>query len=135
MLSFTRETDDDIVSIRQVVTTAFGDMKVAELVETIRNSTNFIPELSLVAVENGDVLGHILFSRLVIEAQEQTVPALALAPLAVTPMRQRQALSWLLVSRTIMGALVSREPADSACTHPCHFPMKCLWCWNSNLVL
>jgi hypothetical protein len=51
MLSFTRETDDDIVSIRQVVTTAFGDTKVAELVETIRNSTNFIPELSLVAVE------------------------------------------------------------------------------------
>ena len=97
MLSFTRETDDDIASIGQVVTTAFGDMKVAELVETIRNSSNFIPELSLVAVENEDVLGHILFSRLVIEAQEQTVPALALAPLAVTPMRQRQGIGSQLV--------------------------------------
>ncbi|HEY9634452.1 MAG TPA: N-acetyltransferase [Coleofasciculaceae cyanobacterium] len=97
MLSFARETDDDITTIRQVVTAAFGRTSEAELVEAIRNCENFIPELSLVAAEDGNVLGHILFSPIVIEAQGQTIPALALAPLAITPIRQRQGIGSQLV--------------------------------------
>jgi putative acetyltransferase len=99
MLSLTRETDYDMVSIPQVVTTSFGDTKVAEL--------------SLVAVENGDVLGHILFSRLVIEAQEQIVPALALAPLAVTPTRQHKGIGSQLVQ---VGLLTSCIRTYVLCT-------------------
>lgn len=97
MLSLKSETGDDRASIREVVTMAFGRTSEAELVEAIRNSPNFLPELSLVAGENGEVLGHILFSSIVIESQGQTVPALALAPLAVTPTRQRQGIGSQLV--------------------------------------
>ncbi len=97
MLSFANETDDDITSIRQVVIAAFGQTSEAELIEAIRNSPNFIPELSIVAVEEGKVLGHILFSPIVIEAQEQAFPALALAPLAVTQTRQREGIGSQLV--------------------------------------
>lgn len=92
MLSFAHETDEDIAVIREVVTTAFGRTSEAELIEAIRNSPNFIPELSIVAKENGKVLGHILFSPIVIEAQAKIFPALALAPLTVTPIRQRQGI-------------------------------------------
>lgn len=97
MLSCTRETDIYIASIRSVVTAAFGRTSEAELVETIRSSPNFIPELSLVAVEDGEVLGHILFSPIIIEAQRQTVPALVLAPLAVIPARQNEGIGTRLV--------------------------------------
>ena len=97
MLSFARETDDDIATIRAVVTAAFGQTNEAKLVDAIRNSPNFISELSMVAAEDGDVLGHILFSPIVIAAQGQAVPALALAPLAVTPTRQRQGIGSQLV--------------------------------------
>lgn len=96
-LSFASETKDDIAGIRQVVAAAFGQTSEANLVEKIRNSSNFIPELSIVAVEEGKVLGHILFSPIVIESREQTVPALALAPLAVTPTRQREGIGSQLV--------------------------------------
>ena len=73
MLSFARETDDDIATIRAVVTAAFGQTNEAKLVDAIRNSPNFIPELSIVAAEDGDVLGHILFSPIVIAAQGQAL--------------------------------------------------------------
>ncbi|MGH7999620.1 MAG: GNAT family N-acetyltransferase [Brasilonema sp.] len=96
MLNFAPETDNQKAKIRQVITDAFGQTKEAELVEKIRNSPNFIPELSLVALEDGDVLGHILFSHIFIEAPQQ-IPALALAPLAVTPLHQRQGIGSQLV--------------------------------------
>lgn len=97
MLSFAQETEEDIAAIRELVTVAFDRKSEAELIEAIRNSPNFIPQLSIVAKENGHVVGHILFSPIVIEAQTKTFPALALAPLAVTPIRQRQGIGSQLV--------------------------------------
>ncbi|NMG06079.1 GNAT family N-acetyltransferase [Brasilonema sp. UFV-L1] len=96
MLDFAPETENQKAKIHQVITDAFGRTQEAELVDKIRNSPNFIPELSLVALENGDVLGHILFSRIFINAPHQ-IPALALAPLAVKPQRQRQGIGSQLV--------------------------------------
>ncbi len=97
MLDFIPETYKDIENIHQVVTAAFGQTSEANLVDTIRNSPNFIPELSIVATENGEVVGHILFSRIPIETPQQIIPALALAPLAVTPPRQHQGIGSKLV--------------------------------------
>lgn len=97
MLNITSETDKDIGKIRSCITAAFGEIKVAELVDKIRDSLNFIPELSLVAKENEQVLGHILFSRILIEAPKQIFPALALAPLAVIPSHQRRGIGSKLV--------------------------------------
>lgn len=88
MLYFKSEIEDNIANIREVLITAFGRKNEAE---------NFIPELSLVACENEEVLGHILFSPIIIESQGQTVPALALVPLAVKPICQRQSIGSQLV--------------------------------------
>lgn len=97
MVSLAQEKNEDILSIREVVTAAFGRTSEAKLIETIRNSQNFIPQLSIVATEQGNLLGHILFSPIVIESQTQTFPALALAPLAVMPARQHQGIGSELV--------------------------------------
>lgn len=97
MLTFTPETDDDISTIRSLVTAAFGRTSEAKLIEAIRASPNFIPELSLIAAEDGNALGHILFSPIVIESHRGTVPSLALAPLAVMPLHQHQGIGTQLV--------------------------------------
>lgn len=55
-------------AIREVNRPAFGRPNEARLVDAIRESPAFIPELSLVAVRDGRVLGHALFSRVILAA-------------------------------------------------------------------
>lgn len=110
MLSFVSEPDADPEAIHQVVTAAFGRPNEAELIAAIRNSPNFIPKLSILAAEDGVVLGHILFSPIIIAAPVQSTPALALAPLAVIPARQRHGIGTQLVQA---GLLECRELGHS----------------------
>lgn len=97
MLSFAAETEQDVPGIRALLIAAFGGIGEADLVEVIRNYPNFIPELSLVAREDGEAIAHILFSSMLIEGRDRAFPALALAPLAVAPQRQRQGIGSQLV--------------------------------------
>jgi predicted N-acetyltransferase YhbS len=63
MIIIRPETPDDYTAIYEVNQLAFdGSDAEPQLVEAIRQSAEFIPELSLVAEENGRVVGHILFS-------------------------------------------------------------------------
>lgn len=97
MLSFIPEIQNDIAPIRALLIAAFGGTGEADLVEVIRNSPNFIPELSLVGWEDGEAIAHILFTSLAIEGRDRAFGALALAPLAVAPQRQRQGIGSQLV--------------------------------------
>ncbi len=95
------ENQENILEIEKVVIAAFGGSAEAKLIKTIGKSSNFIPELSLVAVEKEKILGHILFSPIVIENETKStiskISALALAPLAVIPARQKQVIGSELV--------------------------------------
>jgi len=97
MITVRPETTDDHTAIHDVNALAFGREIEAKLVEALRRLPDFIPELSLVAVEAGRVVGHILFSPMVIETKEGAVPALTLAPLAVRPEFQNQGIGSELV--------------------------------------
>lgn len=96
------ENESYQAKISQVVSAGFGRNNEAELIEKIRQSPYFIPELSLVAVEEGQVLGHILFSLIEIDRGEKKIPALALAPLAVAPEYQRQGIGSRLVETGLL---------------------------------
>lgn len=100
MLSFAPETRDDVLAIRKVVTNAFGRRNEADLVDAIRNSPYFIPELSIVALEDGEGIGHILFSIITIESLECIVLALGLAPISIAPTLQRQGIGSQLVQES-----------------------------------
>jgi len=81
----------DCEAIRDVNARAFDRDNEGRLVDALRASAHFIPELSLVAVDEGRVVGHILFSRIHIRTADRVVPALALAPMAVLPEHQHRA--------------------------------------------
>lgn len=93
-----QEEPDDIEAVRQVVKQAFEkaehtDQDEHNLVNRLRKSDAFIPELSLVAEENGKIVGHILFTKLKIGETIQ----LALAPLSVLPECQKQGIGGKLI--------------------------------------
>jgi putative acetyltransferase len=91
------ETAADHEAMRHVHSLAFGQDAEARLVDAIRDS-GYV-RASLVAEQDGQVVGHILFSDLPIVTEAGTVPALALAPLAIVPELQNQGIGSALVRR------------------------------------
>jgi len=91
------ESTADEDAIRQVNRLAFDQDEEARLVDALREG-GFV-RVSLVAEQEGRVVGHILFSDLPIITGTGTVPALALAPMAVLPEFQNQGIGSTLVRR------------------------------------
>lgn len=92
MVLIREERQEDIGDIHSANRLAFGQEDEADLVQRIRESQDFIPELSLVAVKNSQIVGHILFSRIHIESPQRDVEVLSLAPMAVLPEFQNQGI-------------------------------------------
>ncbi|WAC04758.1 MAG: N-acetyltransferase [Methanoregula sp.] len=91
------EIPADIPAIFNVNLRAFGQPAEAELVNALRREGDFIPELSMVAVDGGIIAGHILFPPISIDSPAGRVPALALAPMAVLPEYQHRGIGSQLV--------------------------------------
>ena len=91
------EATADQDAIRHVNRLAFGQDEEARLVDALRDG-GYV-RVSLVAERAGRIVGHILFSDLPIITEAGTVPALALAPMAVLPELQRQGIGSALVQR------------------------------------
>ena len=91
------EKPQDCEAIRRVNQLAFGQEEEAMLVDALRRSDAFIPELSLVAEEEGVVVGHVLFTRVLIRNDTRALEALALAPMCIHPEMQRRGIGSALV--------------------------------------
>ncbi len=89
------ETDADFDAIRRVNRGAFGQEAEGKLVDDLRDGG--YARLSLVAEEDGLIVGHILFSELPIQTAEGVIDALSLAPMAVLPDHQRRGIGTALV--------------------------------------
>ncbi len=69
--------------VRRVNEAAFGRSDEADLVERLQVEGAVL--LSLVAESDGQIIGHILFSRMTVETGQGSVAAVSLAPMAVLP--------------------------------------------------
>ncbi|KRR20661.1 GCN5 family acetyltransferase [Bradyrhizobium lablabi] len=88
------ETHEDIAAIHVVEEVAFGQSAEAQLVDDLRVAGDAI--FSLVAVDDGTIVGHVLFSRM-----KAPFPALALAPVAVLPEYRRKGFASRLIRQGI----------------------------------
>ena len=93
-LSIRPATPDDRAAIRAVEEAAFGQTVEADLVERLVSEGSVV--LEWVAEKEGRLIGHILYSRLLVEGGEQ-FSAVALAPLAVHPEAQKFGVGSALV--------------------------------------
>ena len=117
------ETAADHDAIENVVRSAFGRQSEARLVAALRALADFDPELSLVAVAGGTVVGHILFTPVsVLRAGESPVAALALAPLAVLPGLQRRGIGSVLVRDGLQACRQRGHELVIVVGHPSYYP-------------
>jgi putative acetyltransferase len=116
------ETAEDIGAIYEVNRLAFGQENEAKLVNELRKAPAFVSGLSLVAVDNINVIGHILFSPIRIESKTQSVPALALAPMAVRPDYQRKGVGSELVRVGLSHARALGHRLVVVVGHPGYYP-------------
>jgi putative acetyltransferase len=102
MITIRPEQPDDFSTVFEINQRAFGRLEEAQLVEALRRVAN--PQISLVAVRDAQVVGHIFFSPVIIEGQNSSVHALGLAPMAVMPELQNQGIGSLLVKEGLNAA-------------------------------
>jgi putative acetyltransferase len=77
------ERPEDASDIEDVVKRAFGSQDEANLVQMLRDANKAV--ISLVAVDNGRMVGHVMFSEVSIDPPHEGFDGIGLAPLAVTP--------------------------------------------------
>ncbi len=122
MITVQPEGEAHYTAIHEINTLAFGRDNEAGLVKKLRKSTNFIPELSLVSIKSGKVVGHILFSRINIETKTGSVPALALAPMAVYPEFQNRGNGSKLIRQGLERCRYLGYKVVIVVGHPTYYP-------------
>jgi putative acetyltransferase len=94
-LKIRKSTESERKEILNIHNKAFGEDKgpvIAKLVDDLLNDETAMPILSLVAVKNNKLIGHILFTKAVVTQTEISISAQILAPLAIIPEEQKKAL-------------------------------------------
>lgn len=99
-----REERSDFPMVFELIQKAFESEEMSDhreqfLVEKLHWTDNFIPELSLVAEINKEIVGYILLTKIMIKNSENEFQALALAPVAVLPKFQKQGIGGELIKR------------------------------------
>lgn len=110
------EQPGDLEAIQQVNMDAFGQALEGRIVDALREHGAAL--LSLVAVVDGVVVGHILFSPATVGS---TVGA-ALGPMAVTPAYQRRNIGSQLVVHGIARLRATACPFVVVLGHPAFYP-------------
>lgn len=122
MISIRAESPADVDAIFEVNEQAFGRKQEAQLVNELRTSDDFIPELSLVAVVDDRIVGHILFSPIVIGTKSSRTSVLSLAPMAVSPGYQDQGIGTELVRQGIHRCRELGHKVIVVVGHPAYYP-------------
>jgi predicted N-acetyltransferase YhbS len=106
------ETADDFAEIREVVQAAFeGRVQEVELVEAVRATEGYRPELALVASRGERVIGHAMFSEVaLVQVEASRTQVLDLAPVSVHPDHQRNGVGSQLVEAGLSIADAEEEP-------------------------
>jgi putative acetyltransferase len=110
----------DSRAIASVHQAAFETDAEARLVEALLAGGDGI--ISLVAVENAMVVGHVLLSRVTIDQNDTGTEALSLAPIAVRPDSQRRGIGSALVRASVDAAREQGWEIIVVLGHPGFYP-------------
>ena len=109
-LRYRAELPGEADAVRELVLDAFDEPVVAELVDALRVSSDWIDGLSFVAELDGRLLGHILFTRALLDAPRRLVRVLVLSPVSVASDLQRRGIGTSLVRHGLSEVARRDEP-------------------------
>ena len=113
------EEENDRSSVHAVNVSAFETPSEANLVDALREQVPHV--VSLVAEDNGAIVGHIMFSPVSLSGHID-VKVMGLAPLAVSPEHQRQGIGSALVHAGIEQVRKLGFGAVVVLGHPEYYP-------------
>ena len=115
-----KELPGDEKAVFDVNFRAFGQEAEPKIVDELRKNC---PEgVSLVAEEQGKIVGHILFTPVWIETASKQVNGMGLAPLAVAPEYQRKGIGSALIKAGTEALRASGTPFIVVLGHPDYYP-------------
>ncbi len=113
------ETEDDRTAVFEVNAAAFPTAAEARLVDALRESAE--KYVSLVALKNLAVVGHIMFSPVSIKPYDE-LRLMGLAPMAVSPSLQRDGIGTELVKAGLQRCRDLGVGAIAVLGHPEYYP-------------
>lgn len=137
MIEIREEQKEDYDAVQIVNDRAFGTPEEGRIVNILREKCQ--DTLSLVAVLDGKIVGHIFFSPATIDpGDKKQVIGTGLAPMAVLPEHQKQGIGSLLVNEGIRRIKETRCPFILVAGHINYYPrfgferastygLKCQW--------
>ena len=120
-----KSTETDRAEIGNIHVAAFGEDKgpeIAALVNGLFEDKTAVPRLSLVAVENGQLIGHILYTKAVLTGADKPVSVQLLAPLAVLPEAQAKGVGGKLIKAGLRQLKESGVELVFVLGHPDYYP-------------
>jgi len=126
VITIRQEQKNDYRKTEEVVKEAFlheefSDKKEHELVKRIRECDAFVPELSIVAVDEA-IVGHIMLSKIKIEQDGTSEESLALAPVSVARGHQKKGIGGKLIVAALEKAKELGYGSVVVLGHPEYYP-------------
>jgi len=125
LLIIRKTTESDLQDVLHVEKQAFGNEKgleIADLVHGLISDPSAMPLLSLLAVNDDQAIGHVLFTKARLSPSKEATSAVILAPLAVIPDAQSQGVGGKLIKEGLR--LLSESGVDLVFVlgHPDYYP-------------
>ena len=120
-----KSTESERKEILNIHNQAFGKAKgpvISKLVEDLLDDKTAMPTLSLVAIENGKLIGHILYTKATITNTELPISAQLLAPLAILPDEQNKGIGEKLINEGLNQLKESGTELVFVLGHPAYYP-------------
>ena len=119
-VSVRAERDSDAAAVHAVNLEAFGRPDEARLVERLRATAR--PYLGLVATDDAEIVGHIVFAPVTLQREPAPRSIFALAPMAVLPAWQRRGIGSALVREGLAAGRAAGRDVVVVVGHPAFYP-------------
>ncbi len=122
-----QETSKDYEQVFNLIeeafkTEPFSDFTEHFLVERLRKSEAFIPELSIVAEKDTEIVGHVLITKIKIISNKEAFNSLALAPVSVLPVYQNKGIGAQLILQAHAKAIALGYKSIVILGHEDYYP-------------